>query len=159
ATRRPSRDFSVRAQADRRVQRQRAVVEEIQRPDVDGAAREVDPRRRGGDDPIQHREIICWTGCPRFITKNEGYEGREGNQVRTNPPSCSSIASLLREDPSEKYYSSRSTRIGSVVAARRAGRNDARPAIAASTIGTTANVIGSRAGMPKTSEASSVDEA
>ena len=40
-------DLGVRAQADRRVQRRGAVVEEIERPDVDGAAREIDAGRRG----------------------------------------------------------------------------------------------------------------
>jgi hypothetical protein len=40
-------DLGVRAQADRRVQRRRAVVEQVQRPDVDGAAGEVDPGWRG----------------------------------------------------------------------------------------------------------------
>ena len=40
-------DLGVRAQADRRVQRRRAFVEEVQRPDVDGAAGEVDSGGRG----------------------------------------------------------------------------------------------------------------
>ena len=37
---------AMRADADRRVDRLRAVVKQIERPDVEGAAREIDPRRR-----------------------------------------------------------------------------------------------------------------
>ena len=44
-------DRGMRPQADGGVQRERAVVKEVQRPDVDGAAREIDARRRGGNDP------------------------------------------------------------------------------------------------------------
>ena len=40
----------VRAQADRRVQRRRAVVEQIERPDVDRAAGQIDAGRRRRND-------------------------------------------------------------------------------------------------------------
>jgi hypothetical protein len=40
----------VGAQADRHVHRRRAVVEEIQRPDVNGAARQIDAGRRRRHD-------------------------------------------------------------------------------------------------------------
>ncbi len=40
-------DLDVRPQADRRVQRGRAFVKEVQRPDVDGAAGQVDAGRSG----------------------------------------------------------------------------------------------------------------
>jgi hypothetical protein len=47
----------VRAQADRGVQRRRALVEEIKRPDVDGAAGQVDSSGRGRSDT--HGAIIA----------------------------------------------------------------------------------------------------
>src|SRR5207248_937410 len=40
-------DLDVRAQADRRVQGGRAFVKDVQRPDVDRAAREIDAGGRG----------------------------------------------------------------------------------------------------------------
>ncbi len=53
---RSRRQRAVRAQADGGVDRLRAVVKEIQRPDVEGAAREIDAGRRGRDDA--HARII-----------------------------------------------------------------------------------------------------
>src|SRR5438445_13665096 len=53
-------DLDVRAQVDGGVQRRRAVVEQMQGPDVDGAAGQVDAGRRGGLD--SHERII---GGPR----------------------------------------------------------------------------------------------
>jgi len=50
-------DLGVRAQADRRVQRRRAFVEEVQRPDVDGAAGKIDACRSGGDDAVHSRRL------------------------------------------------------------------------------------------------------
>ena len=48
------------AQADRGVQGDGAVVEQIQRPDVDGPAGQIDARRRRrGDRDRVHREIIA----------------------------------------------------------------------------------------------------
>ena len=55
------RQRAVRAQADRRVDRLRAIVKEIERPDVVRAAREIDPRRRGGVDA--HARIIMAGEC------------------------------------------------------------------------------------------------
>jgi hypothetical protein len=49
-------ELRVRAQADRRVDRRRAVVKEIERPDVDGAARQIDAGRRRRNDA--HTGII-----------------------------------------------------------------------------------------------------
>ncbi len=43
-------DLGVRAQADGGVERRRAVVKEVERPDVDRAAGQVDAGRRGRDD-------------------------------------------------------------------------------------------------------------
>jgi len=43
-------DLHVRAQVDGGVQRRRAVVEQIQGPDVDGAAGQIDAGGRGGGD-------------------------------------------------------------------------------------------------------------
>ncbi|PYR89271.1 MAG: hypothetical protein DMF84_25065 [Acidobacteria bacterium] len=44
------RDRAVRAQADRGIQRLRAVVKQVERPDIERAARKIDPRRRGSFD-------------------------------------------------------------------------------------------------------------
>ena len=55
------RQRAVRAQADRGVDRLRAVVKEIERPDVVGAAGEIDPRRRGRVDA--HARIIMAGEC------------------------------------------------------------------------------------------------
>jgi hypothetical protein len=44
-------DVRVGAQADRRIQRERAIVKQVERPDVDGATGEIDPCRSGGNDP------------------------------------------------------------------------------------------------------------
>ena len=49
-------DFAVRAKADGGVERLRAVVKEVERPDIERAARKVDPRGRGSFDA--HDEII-----------------------------------------------------------------------------------------------------
>ena len=43
-------ELDVRAEADGRVQRLRAIVKEIERPDVDGAAGEIDSCRCGRSD-------------------------------------------------------------------------------------------------------------
>ena len=52
---------AVRAQAERRVDRLRAFVKEVERPDVERAAGEIDPRRRGGVDA--HARIIMAGEC------------------------------------------------------------------------------------------------
>ena len=44
-------DVRVGAEADGRIQRERAIVKQVERPDVDGATRKIDPRRSGGNDP------------------------------------------------------------------------------------------------------------
>ena len=49
-------DVGVSAQADRRIQRGCALVKNVERPDIDRAAREIDARRRRGDE--SHAGII-----------------------------------------------------------------------------------------------------
>ena len=49
------RDLHVRPQADRGVQRRRAVVKEVERPDVDGAAGQIDA---GGSGRSQAHAVI-----------------------------------------------------------------------------------------------------
>ena len=71
-------DLDVRAQADRRVQRRRAVVEEIQRPDVDGAAGQIDACRRGRRE--LHVAIIAIT--PRRPSAGPQPEWRSGRGSR-----------------------------------------------------------------------------
>ena len=44
------RDLAPCAEADGGVERLRAVVKEVERPDIEGAARKVDPRRGGSFD-------------------------------------------------------------------------------------------------------------
>ena len=61
----------VGADANRGVQRLRAVVEQIQRPDVDGAARQIDPRRRRSSNTHAHI-IILRTIMPLTSTREIG---------------------------------------------------------------------------------------
>ena len=69
----PGLDLDVRAEADGGVDRAGALVKEVERPDVDRAAREVEAGRGGGlelinekgDTAIRHREIIeSFRACP-----------------------------------------------------------------------------------------------
>ncbi len=53
----PRLELRVRAKADRGVQRDGAVVEKVERPDVDGAAGQVDTRRGGRNDPVHCPEL------------------------------------------------------------------------------------------------------
>ncbi len=57
----PRRQPAVRAQADGGVDRLRAFMKQVERPDVEGAAGEVDPCRRGGVDV--HPRIIMADEC------------------------------------------------------------------------------------------------
>ena len=52
------------AQADGGIERLRAVVKQIERPDVDGAARQIDSRRSRSRDT--HAHIIIFDHCASF---------------------------------------------------------------------------------------------
>src|SRR5688572_2474987 len=70
------RDSGARTEADRRVNRLRARVKEIERPDVERASREIDAGGSGGLD--RHPRIIglalIITSCPvRFVATSASY--------------------------------------------------------------------------------------
>ena len=68
---RRERQPAVRAQADRRVDRLRAVVKEVERPDVVRAAGEIDPRRRRGVD-VHPRIIMAARMSLRDLRRQAG---------------------------------------------------------------------------------------